>query len=274
MEQYEIHGIQFTADDILNPDDREFSRRVYLVTEAVGFSTIVRGIVIGAKSEQDALDELADADRLQPILEEDYSDYGVTSIEPICAFLGNDSQPYDLDHIGIQEIDLSAIAGALSELDNRKTYDIGTEFGRTHLPVTVSEAPVYCPNASTLGYGLTHAEPGFYLALEPESYGGDIARVLGRIESTPDKSMEGYILTLVLAQNGRHAFERWINPKDVRECYASSPAALWQFFTADLPNPRTTIALASHGTLSANYAENIPERITELESRLKEREES
>lgn len=63
--------------------------------------------VIGAAwgNEQDALDEIADADLLVCMANDDeHSEHGE---ECECAFLGNASEPYDLTYAWMQRVDLS-----------------------------------------------------------------------------------------------------------------------------------------------------------------------
>lgn len=262
MQKYSVKGFEFKADDIVNPDEKDAFRngRAFIIVESCGYSALIKGIVF-ADSEQDALDAIVDAGRLQPIDPEEYDDYGVDSDSPECAFLGNASEPFDMEHIHIDEINPGELADALTELANRAEYRLDSGFGRTSRRATVVEKPAYCPQASTMGYSTRWAEPGFFLVLD----NGNFARMLGVITDPGD--CEGNILVIQMSDNGRFAFERWVDPKNVREVYEKPPSALWSFFTGELPDGRTVIDLASNGTLSESYIERVEETIADIGKR-------
>jgi hypothetical protein len=62
--------------------------------------------VVFASNLQDALDIAVDENKLDAFMisEEDYGDYGVTTDEPTCAFLGNASEPFDIDGLSYLEL--------------------------------------------------------------------------------------------------------------------------------------------------------------------------
>jgi hypothetical protein len=95
MKTYElVNGIRIQDSDVVNPDNWDFAKEVYIFHDH-GF---VCGIVL-EDNLQDALDELVDADRISSmrIEESDYGDYGVETDNPTCSFLGNAGEPYDIE---------------------------------------------------------------------------------------------------------------------------------------------------------------------------------
>ena len=101
-----FHEIKFSDQDVVNPGDfipeGEFNPqkiRPWLIHDA-GFTIAV----VFASCEQDAFDEAADAGKLDPFLVSDseMADYG-----PDCeglAYLGNASEPFDIQTLGIVEL--------------------------------------------------------------------------------------------------------------------------------------------------------------------------
>lgn len=84
----------------------------------------------------------------------------------------------------------------------------------------------YLPNTSTLGYGKYKAQFGD-VVLFTEANHVRIGRVIGRIKSAPrignDPDLRGHLVVLTLGQNLTHAFERWVAPEDVIECFNPEP---------------------------------------------------
>lgn len=105
-----FQGMEWTEKDIVNPDEydtaREGSRygmKMWAIVEQVGYSAIIRCIAF-ARSEQDALDEAVDADKLDhlkvaddehPPESEEWNNY-------LCA--GNASEFFHQDGLSIREM--------------------------------------------------------------------------------------------------------------------------------------------------------------------------
>jgi hypothetical protein len=100
--------IKFTDADVVNPNDYipagKFNpHNVHpILIHDHGFTVAV----VFASDVQDALDIAVDNDKLDAFLidKADYADYGVDSDNPICAFLGNASEPFDIE--ALDAIDL------------------------------------------------------------------------------------------------------------------------------------------------------------------------
>lgn len=100
---------QWSEEDIVNEGDMipygEFnphSVRPFILHDA-GF---VIAVVFSA-SLQDAIDEAVDhgkLDRFQ-IQEADYGDYAINSENPTCDFLGNASEPFDIESLGVVHLE-------------------------------------------------------------------------------------------------------------------------------------------------------------------------
>lgn len=93
---YPSNGYEFTLDDkdVVNPDEfQDRSQRLYIATD--------HGFVLGAAfadNENDAIDELADAGKLDRFLisEEEADDY---ENEDNISYLGNYCKPYDIESL-------------------------------------------------------------------------------------------------------------------------------------------------------------------------------
>ena len=111
MSEYQVqNGIKFTDADVVNPDEfadythgsNPHNMRPWVIHDH-GFVLCV----VLASNLQDALDEAVDNDKLDAFLidSEDYKEYGVDGDDPTRAFLGNASEPFDieaLDYIKLQ----------------------------------------------------------------------------------------------------------------------------------------------------------------------------
>ena len=106
--QHRNFEIKFTQSDIINPDDciyqdeyNPHNKRPWLLHDH-GFTI---GVVF-ADSLQEALDIAVDENKLgQYLIEaEDYDDYKVNTDLPTCSFLGNASEPFDVDSMGFIEL--------------------------------------------------------------------------------------------------------------------------------------------------------------------------
>lgn len=109
MTTAEVHGIKFTDADVVNPDDfipageyNPWKKRPFVLHDH-GFVIAV----VFADSLQDALDIAVDEDKMDRYLidEADYGDYDVHGDEPTCAYLGNASEPFDIETLGVIELE-------------------------------------------------------------------------------------------------------------------------------------------------------------------------
>lgn len=98
-------GIMFTDADVVNPDEfvpaPQQTVRPFLLHDH-GFVLAV----VFADCLQDALDIAADAGKmdLYKVDEEDYGDYDWDTGSPPCSFLGNASEPFDIESLGVEEL--------------------------------------------------------------------------------------------------------------------------------------------------------------------------
>lgn len=128
---------------------------------------------------------------------------------------------------------------------------------------------VVCRNASLLGSATRIAKPGHWVIFDQGAGAPTMGRVLGRIAECDQDGADcrGYLA--VIAFYGGHGFcgVRWVNPDDVRECYARPPRAILEWLTgpewvksaADIGR---ILAMSQHGTLSEDYigTRNDPEK--------------
>lgn len=107
----EINGVRFTDSDIVNPE--EFGA-------TGGYPNLFlfhnHGVTVGlafAENAQDAIDELADAGKLDSfkLTDEELAsgDYG-SEPELTCSFLGNDCLPYDIDGLAIVSVPVPPVS--------------------------------------------------------------------------------------------------------------------------------------------------------------------
>jgi hypothetical protein len=104
-------GLKFSDDDVVNPNDfadystgsNPHNMHPFILHDH-GFPICV----VLASNLQDALDEAVDNNKLDSfqILEEDFADYDIESENPTCAFLGNASEPFDIDCISVVELEM------------------------------------------------------------------------------------------------------------------------------------------------------------------------
>jgi len=86
----------------------------------------------------------------------------------------------------------------------------------------IDRKQVICSNATTIGYGKWRAQTGDLLLYRESENSLRLARVIGRVKYAPaldgDKGPAcNRIMVLALGNIPSHAFERWIDPKDVLE---------------------------------------------------------
>jgi hypothetical protein len=106
--------------------------------------------------------------------------------------------------------------------------------------VRISNEGVYLPNSSIMGYSKSRAKKGD-LIIYTINGRYNFGRVIGRIDHMPefgpeDPNVTGMLCVLQLSENGLFAYERWVVPGDVIECYAMSEhdkAFAAKFWTSD-----------------------------------------
>lgn len=112
--QHNGYDLEFSDKDICqHPDDLEFENsrhhsvgvpHKYFYIHEHGFCVAM----VCATNLQDALDIAVDCDKLDAFLipESDYADYGMDTDAPTCTFLGNASEPFDIDNLQVIELPL------------------------------------------------------------------------------------------------------------------------------------------------------------------------
>lgn len=137
----------------------------------------------------------------------------------------------------------------------------------------IDSRQVICRNASLIGYSTRTARVGsFLIYADGAKRGGSdrpqMARMLGRVHADG----RTYILAMVLSSTCGSAFERWIAPDDVLECYDKAPAKLAAFFFGELPRelvrePQLMRRLMDHGTIGEEYIDHLQERVQMFQGR-------
>jgi hypothetical protein len=112
--------------------------------------------------------------------------------------------------------------------------------------VQIDKRYVYCPNASTLGYGKYRAQFGDFLMWREATYAANdletktnphchmcYGRMAGRIHYAPaicddTEPVRDWILAIALGSNLTFAMERWVDPSEVVEVF--EPTAKLQSF--------------------------------------------
>lgn len=126
-----------------------------------------------------------------------------------------------------------------------------------------SAKKVYLPNATSIGYCVKWAKPGYWIMWNAQPGVLSVGRVLGRIEWAQfnegnREDVRGYLAVMALADDCTHAYVRWVAPKEVACCQEKPPRALLDWITGDKWAKRGAdvgwyIALAEHGTTSDSY---------------------
>lgn len=144
---------------------------------------------------------------------------------------------------------------------------------------TIDGKQVICPTATLIGFATRKCRVGSYFVYR-DGTEQRMARMLGRVAFAPAlpdingkyatgaKHIKNHILAMVWFPMG-HCAERWIDPADVIECYATPPADIAAFFFAPkLPyGAQIMRRLMEHGTCSNAYIANAPERVAEFAKR-------
>lgn len=138
---------------------------------------------------------------------------------------------------------------------------------------TIDSRQVICRNASTIGYSSVKLRVGMFFVYSEDGDGDRrrLGRMIGRVSAPAigegenySPRIEGYILALVLSDNGAHCYERWIDPNNVIETRdAEGMAEFAAFFFAErLPYDAATLRrLNEYGTLQASYIANAPKHV-------------
>jgi len=122
--------------------------------------------------------------------------------------------------------------------------------------IQIDNRKVIAPNATLLGSATRTIKAGTFFIWNDA---GQLrqCRSLGRIASCDSDGDDcaGYVLAMVLHASATLAFERWVNPAEIVEAYADSPAALAAFFFAPtLPyDAQTMRRLMEYGTTTNRY---------------------
>lgn len=117
---------------------------------------------------------------------------------------------------------------------------------------------VICPKASLLGYSSNVARPGSWIVYLDHDANRRVARVLGRIAEVEDNpECRGWLAVVSPSTCMTAAYVRWIDPADVRECYAQPPQQLLSWLMGDWPTSKAgrerVVAMGEHGTLSEAF---------------------
>lgn len=87
--------------------------------------------------------------------------------------------------------------------------------------IVIDRKPVICPNSLTLGYSTKKARVGDVIVVNIEC-GFRVGRVISRIvsgEGDHKVSLENYLVVIALGSNLSFPMERWVDPREVLECY-------------------------------------------------------
>ena len=98
--------LTFSDEDVVNVEDCDWGAtgnysRPWLLHDH-GFPVAI----VFANNLQDAIDIAVDENKMDRYLIDsaDYADYGVETDEPTCTFLGNASEPFDIESLGYVEL--------------------------------------------------------------------------------------------------------------------------------------------------------------------------
>lgn len=138
--------------------------------------------------------------------------------------------------------------------------------------VKIDKREIRCPNASAVGSSRKVAVPDDCI-LYDDGHGLRLARVLGRVSApatgsgeTRTEEVKGWALAMVMADNHRHTYERWVNPKDIKDVFSPSPK-LAALFNSPVVSVDVREALAkgelSEGNLEHDNDGTIRVRVAE-----------
>jgi len=128
---------------------------------------------------------------------------------------------------------------------------------------------VLCKNSSLIGYSTNQARVGSWLTYSEDSRDIKIGRMIGRVQwcDTNGENCKGWIVALVLPQDATFLMVRWVEPSSVRSIHPNPPKELLAWFCSDEVKNAPVEALiqtCDYGTMSNNYASEIPERIRQF----------
>lgn len=92
---------------------------------------------------------------------------------------------------------------------------------------TRDNVKVYCPNATSLGYGRHYCKCGFWVEYEVDSH-KHVGRAIGRVTCEGIVYIELAVATLAFSS----AHVRWVKPEDVREVRRAPPRKVFDFFAS------------------------------------------
>jgi hypothetical protein len=101
---------------------------------------------------------------------------------------------------------------------------------------------VRCPNASTIGFGLTHCKRGYWLLYQVDNF-FFIGRAIGRVVCEGRELIE----VAQASPDMHHAYIRWIEPEQVNEIRLAPPRHVFDFFAQADWKPETVFAQLEHG---------------------------
>lgn len=101
----------------------------------------------------------------------------------------------------------------------------------------------HLPNASTLGFGCWKAKRGNWIVYESDDGSKHCGRVIARV------LCEGavYLEIAQASESFDSAFVRWVKPEMVRQCRASPPYTVFDFFRSAWKNPDDIHAMLAYG---------------------------
>jgi len=121
--------------------------------------------------------------------------------------------------------------------------------------IKIDSRAIKCPNTSHIGFDLPVANVGNLIVYRESATSTRVARVLGRV-STLDKTVRGFALVMALSDDCSHAYERWIDPKDIIQIRNVPTDVLAFFGMQTLPDVKTVRQQLDNGTISENYLKN------------------
>lgn len=142
--------------------------------------------------------------------------------------------------------------------------------------VEIDHRQVVCRKASLIGYSTCRAKWGSYFVYNEGGVPGarSLARMIGRIKyasqlAQREEPIRNWILAMVLSSSGLSAYERWVKPDWVLECYGAPPTKLAAFFFQPrIPYDGPTMRrLMDHGTVQDQFIEQHADRVAMFKER-------
>lgn len=128
---------------------------------------------------------------------------------------------------------------------------------------------IWCPNASTFGYGKTIARVGDWITYRmPDDDREFTGRMIGRVAWAPslqadEAAWDGAAVVMVLGMDLTHGFERWVRPEWITHVHAAAPDIarfLSWFASADIRRMGADYLRVAmeYGAVSANQEPTEP----------------